>query len=518
MAIFPTRNPYPDLASFGERAEANPLHLAVEPTTVCNTKCVFCAHYYDNFGHHMEDGVFDIICESLLPTAKSVDLTGLGDPLTSPRFWPMFEQCQHHNIPLSFTTNGIRLRKEEFIARLVREDVLMRVSVDGSSKETFEFARPLIKWEDMIATLEKLKRHVEEAGSERRIRLMINFVAMKKNIADLPDMIRLAAKYGFECIEALPLGFEEDHELTKGQSLNDCPELVAEPVTEALRLATELGVELRLPGSFRDMVMMQNRGSGLTGAVRRAGRKVSLAKGVLQRRGVSRALEVARYGFGPKVKAGTSFCLAPWRQTYIEENGKVHACCRIIEPLGNLNEQSWEEIWNGPDYRNIRRTIMSWNPSAVCRYCHINMGITAGDEHYYDRFFSGFEREELPLDSPDIQRVEGCYDLEFDEDGAVSHFWTGKRAILSLPMKKGARFLRIQTLPRQPNGIMNPGMARVDDGEPEPFDNTCDCMHFPIDHVQGDRFELTLETENAWQIGEDTRHLSLLIKGLAFLS
>lgn len=54
-------------------------------------------------------------------------------------------------------------------------------------------------------------------------------------------------------------------------------------------------------------------------------------------------------------------CAYPWQQMNIDLTGEVVPCCywsgygNAGKPLGNTNENSIEEIWNGPAYRELRR-------------------------------------------------------------------------------------------------------------------------------------------------------------------
>jgi MoaA/NifB/PqqE/SkfB family radical SAM enzyme len=58
-------------------------------------------------------------------------------------------------------------------------------------------------------------------------------------------------------------------------------------------------------------------------------------------------------------------CTAPWQSMMVEGNGVVQPCAyrgnygnaSMHPPLGNVNESSLEEIWNGPEMQNLRRLM-----------------------------------------------------------------------------------------------------------------------------------------------------------------
>jgi len=51
-------------------------------------------------------------------------------------------------------------------------------------------------------------------------------------------------------------------------------------------------------------------------------------------------------------------CHYPWSSIYVSPNGDVRHCCSTnLKKLGNLAEQSLDEIWNGPMYRLVREHV-----------------------------------------------------------------------------------------------------------------------------------------------------------------
>ncbi|GJM21729.1 MAG: hypothetical protein DHS20C15_16440 [Planctomycetota bacterium] len=73
----------------------------------------------------------------------------------------------------------------------------------------------------------------------------------------------------------------------------------------------------------------------------------------------------------------SSACAYPWQQMNIDLTGEVVPCCfwsgygNSGKPLGNTNEQSIDEIWNGEAYRELRAANASGDPPEghPCRGC-----------------------------------------------------------------------------------------------------------------------------------------------------
>lgn len=62
-------------------------------------------------------------------------------------------------------------------------------------------------------------------------------------------------------------------------------------------------------------------------------------------------------------------CEVPWATAAITANGEVMACCMPGTVIGNLNEQSLNEIWNGPEFSAFRNRVNTPDPPAPCRNC-----------------------------------------------------------------------------------------------------------------------------------------------------
>ena len=65
------------------------------------------------------------------------------------------------------------------------------------------------------------------------------------------------------------------------------------------------------------------------------------------------------------LKDNEAFCIAPWMHMHVEPDGDVQLCCASNwkhehqRSLGNLNEQTPEEIWNDKQYRMVRKNMLA---------------------------------------------------------------------------------------------------------------------------------------------------------------
>ena len=73
-----------------------------------------------------------------------------------------------------------------------------------------------------------------------------------------------------------------------------------------------------------------------------------------------------------KLKSSKHFCMMPWVHMHMWPAGYTYPCCMSDPdlPIGNTQDQSLQEIWNGEQLRNIRLNMLQDKPSKECRRCY----------------------------------------------------------------------------------------------------------------------------------------------------
>lgn len=72
-------------------------------------------------------------------------------------------------------------------------------------------------------------------------------------------------------------------------------------------------------------------------------------------------------------KVSKTFCIMPWTHLHTWPNGKVFPCCLADsnKPIGDLSENTLEEIWNSPDLKKIRTELIKGDKPDVCSRCYM---------------------------------------------------------------------------------------------------------------------------------------------------
>lgn len=64
-------------------------------------------------------------------------------------------------------------------------------------------------------------------------------------------------------------------------------------------------------------------------------------------------------------------CLDPWTSAVINADGTVTPCCHAMERMGDLGEETFEEIWDGARFRTFRTFLASTTPLPACESCFV---------------------------------------------------------------------------------------------------------------------------------------------------
>ena len=172
--------------------------IYVEPTTACNLQCRTCIrNVWDEPLGRMDGETFGRILEGIqaLPAPPMVFFGGLGEPLLHPEFLDMVREAKRLDAPVEAITNGLLLDDARIEALIdVALDTLW-VSIDGATPDCYADVRREGDLPRVIANLERLRDLKIQKRVTRPV-LGISFVAMRRNLAELPEVLRLEHRVG----------------------------------------------------------------------------------------------------------------------------------------------------------------------------------------------------------------------------------------------------------------------------------------------------------------------------------
>jgi putative metalloenzyme radical SAM/SPASM domain maturase len=180
-------------------ARGAPSKLFVEVTSRCNLRCAMCVKQAAPPGGR-EGDLAQATFARLAPALPGLDalvLNGVGEPLLHPGlegFVAAARQAMPERSWIGFQTNGQLLGPRR--ARALADAGVDRVclSADAASPALFEALRGGGRQDVLVRAAQALQ--AAGRGRARPLEVGLEFVAMRENLGQLPDVVRLAARLG----------------------------------------------------------------------------------------------------------------------------------------------------------------------------------------------------------------------------------------------------------------------------------------------------------------------------------
>lgn len=179
-------------------------HLAkiyIEVTNLCNLDCITCMrNVWEESPGKMTDQTFERIFETVkgMSPLPTVFFGGYGEPLIHHRLVEWVKRIKSLGARVELITNGLLLTEERSLQFIRAGLDMLWVSLDGASPESYADVRLGSSLPQVIENLKTLRRIRYKATDidNSRPNLGIAFVAMKDNIAELPELLRLGISLG----------------------------------------------------------------------------------------------------------------------------------------------------------------------------------------------------------------------------------------------------------------------------------------------------------------------------------
>lgn len=304
-----------------EAKEVYPIYVEISPVGACNHRCSFCALDFIGYQNSMLD------TDRLLKTMKEMSLLGVkstmaggeGEPLLHKDINGIVEGAWHYGLDLAFTTNGILLDKLEMLEWCK----WIKVSINAGTKETYAKIHGT-KEKDWDKVWENLKQAVQRKGD---CTIGVQSLLLYENCG---EMFALADKCKDIGVDYMVIKPYSQHK--SSINLND--------IEYGQYMQASMDAGLMSSKDFR-VIVRDN-----------AMRKYS---------------ETDHY----------DRCLSvPFLWAYIMANGDVYGCSAYLLDerfkYGNINEQSFKEIWQGPKREENYYYMKEMDVSGCRRNCRMD--------------------------------------------------------------------------------------------------------------------------------------------------
>jgi MoaA/NifB/PqqE/SkfB family radical SAM enzyme len=291
------------------------------------------------------------------PRPPTIHLSGYGEPMFHDDFLEIVKQAKATGARVEMTTNGLLLNADKAIALIDLGLDRLVVSIDGMTPEGYEDIRTDSSFEQVIENLVqlrlfKLKKKGRRYGNPQTD---IAFVAMKRNVADLPKLTRLAARVGVSEIlvsNLVPHTMEMEDEILYAQSLTTCTFRASQWVADMSLPKLDLDSDTLKPlhDVFTSTASIRLLDVGLNGRN-----------------------DYCRF-------SQEGYAAVRW-------DGQVSPCLSLLHDhpvylrkrrkdvshyaLGNVNKSSLRDIWQSPEFANFRARLREFlfSPCTTCGGC-----------------------------------------------------------------------------------------------------------------------------------------------------
>jgi len=320
----------------------------LEPTSRCNLACRTCIRnaWGETMGSMSPETFQHILDDLAVRNPKpTVFFGGFGEPLMHPEIAEMVQKAAQVASRVELITNGLLLTAK-LAENLAKAGLnTLWVSLDGASPESYADVRLSESLQSVLQNISVYREQYRQArGNEAEIG--IAFVAMKRNINELPNLLNLSTRLGvsrYIVTNILPYTPEMCEEVLYHRSID-----------RINWQATAWHPQINLPEM------------DLNPITREALFKVWTTRS------------------GGQFKKRNNCPFIEQRSTTVGWDGSVSPCLALLHShesylfqlkrsvtryrLGNLNETSLTDIWQSDEYKAFRNKVEQFD-FAPCTYC-----------------------------------------------------------------------------------------------------------------------------------------------------
>jgi MoaA/NifB/PqqE/SkfB family radical SAM enzyme len=341
---------------------STPLKLYVEVTWLCNLRCPSCFQAYIPASsrketiHFMSPYLFGEVAEKLFPGAAMVWYSGNGETLLHPNIDTILQTGREFSFVPALLTNGT-LFTERNMKLLVEGGFFLSVSIDSPYEKDFERLRAPARFSKVVGALEHL-RELQKKVRNKRFNLRIQCVAQRSNLHQLADLVRWSSNFGVIEVQFLSIhNYGNLSDYIEQSRLVHLPQEAARQLLSAVREGTRLGIRVRpCPVDCPDAALNQQLHTA-------AQENVDSTPWVDDY--YDMAIGLAEHPANdPRGR-----CYMAWADCFVCADGTVAPCCINLDEtrVGNLYDDDFWTIWNGPRMAQWRRTV-NHDPRGICRF------------------------------------------------------------------------------------------------------------------------------------------------------
>lgn len=295
--------------------------LHIEMGYPCNVRCIMC--FQKNFTQKTDSRVWKTTLLPVYPHVSRVLIQG-GEPTVIKESGELIALILSLNPSVKFgiMTNGL-LFNEYWRETFVDHGYEVNFSLNGASQFTHEKINVNSKYDKVMDNLTRLiELRSTRANS---LTIFLSFVIIPENVHEIADFVELANRLG-----------------VNARFFYDATRMPAAADSE--KVEKEIARSIEALRAYEDKIFVE----GLAAFYRHYCRNHRIENRLSHEK-----------------EAAPPRCMAPWKGLYVDRLGQVAFCCMSNMTLGNLNQSTIHEIWNGHRAQVFRKRIRADD----YRYC-----------------------------------------------------------------------------------------------------------------------------------------------------
>lgn len=315
--------------------------LWVTVTSRCNIRCKTCGLW-----HNKWDLPYKTAKEVMdnYPYMERLVWLG-GEVFLYKHFEEMFDEAgKWDNLKQQVITNGVALNKKWIEKIINTNNSELTFSIDGTTKEVYEEIRQGSNFEKLLENVRYTMETKKKFGVQKDIRM--NAVIMKTNYMQIYDLLEFAKKEGFNQLSLMALHFDNapNENIFYGDTQDrEAQKYVYKAIPVLKERAKEYSIDLDLllpcgDDSFDEVIQQKNE-------------QISETK-------VEPKVEIKEEPKDLIVPVNRVCCKMPWNYMMICDEGNVILTGSCVRSIGNIYNNSIDEIWNSEVAREYRERMI----------------------------------------------------------------------------------------------------------------------------------------------------------------
>lgn len=337
--------------------------LWVTVTSRCNIRCKTCGLWKNQW-----DLPYKTAKEVMKNYPYMERLVWLGgEVFLYKHFEEMFDEaCKWNNLKQQIITNGYVLN-EKWMNKIIKaENTELTFSIDGVTKEVYEEIRQGSNFERVISNIRYIFNLKKNLGIKKDIRM--NSVIMKTNYKQIYDLLELAHNEEFNQLSLMALHFDSAPnenifygETRDQEALNYVYKAI--PILKEKAKKYNIDLDILLPcgdESFEEVVAKQEN-TDISLKIETENKKNEIKEEIKKEINIEEPKDLI-------VPINKVCCKMPWNYMMICDDGNVLLTGSCVKKIGNIYENSINEIWNSPVAQEYRKLMIEKKfPEDMCR-------------------------------------------------------------------------------------------------------------------------------------------------------